>query len=69
MREQLPNVSDLTVEEKAALTNTITAESMARILQATVDGLQLQWLADPEIDMAALTGDLLTAFRAAGPDD
>lgn len=51
-------------QDEGVLTDAIPAESMARILQATVDGLQLQWLTDPGIDMAALTEDLLTVFRA-----
>ena len=53
-------------QTQGVLTKAISAESMARILQATVDGLQLQWLTDPEVDMAALTQDLFTVFLAPG---
>jgi Transcriptional regulator len=35
-------------------------ETIARIIQAATDGLQLQWLLDPSIDMAAVLETLFT---------
>lgn len=47
------------------ITDAIPAESFARILHAASDGLQLQWLTDPSIDMAGAIADLFTAFAPA----
>jgi AcrR family transcriptional regulator len=38
---------------RGQLSDRIDAEALARIFQAVADGLQLQWMQDPEIDMAA----------------
>ncbi|MER5850493.1 TetR/AcrR family transcriptional regulator [Streptomyces sp. NPDC002012] len=51
--------------------STPDADWAARILLAAVDGLQLQWLLDPDIDMAADTATLsqvLLGVLAAGDD-
>lgn len=40
------------------VTSAIPAEHLGRLVQAATDGLQLQWLADPTIDMAARVADL-----------
>jgi AcrR family transcriptional regulator len=48
------------------LTDRIEPETLARILQAVADGLQVQWMLEPEIDMA---GTVDALFRLlAGPD-
>lgn len=51
-----------------ALTSSIPAESIARLLQASLDGMQLQWLADPTIDMAAVIDDLFTLLSSDQAD-
>ncbi|MEV5824719.1 TetR/AcrR family transcriptional regulator [Spirillospora sp. NPDC052242] len=44
------------------------AEHMARLLVAVSDGLQLQWLLDPSVDMAALV-ETFDRLCATPPDD
>ncbi|UJP09425.1 TetR/AcrR family transcriptional regulator [Microbacterium sp. KUDC0406] len=43
-------------------------DTMARIVQAVADGLQLQWMIDPSVDMAGIVDKLIDALsaRAAG---
>ncbi|RLK52442.1 TetR/AcrR family transcriptional regulator [Microbacterium telephonicum] len=43
-------------------------EAIARIVQAATDGLQLQWLLDPSIDMAGTLETLFALLRAAAGD-
>ncbi|MFB4303895.1 TetR/AcrR family transcriptional regulator [Actinomadura sp. NTSP31] len=43
-----------------------TAEHMARLLLAVCDGLQIQWLLDPSVDMAALVETFNRMCEAAG---
>ncbi|MFT4215238.1 MAG: helix-turn-helix domain-containing protein [Microbacterium sp.] len=42
-----------------AVTARIDPTTLTRILQAVADGLQLQWLLEPDLDMAAIVGALL----------
>ncbi|MGL4256404.1 TetR/AcrR family transcriptional regulator [Microbacterium sp.] len=44
------------------LTRSIDPAVLARIFQAVADGLQVQWMLEPEIDMAAITEALFTAL-------
>ena len=37
----------------------VDPETAGRLLQAVADGLQLQWMLEPDLDMAAATGALL----------
>lgn len=50
----------------------LSAEDLARVLQAVSDGLQLQWLVDPSVDMAGTIDRLFAAFGinppSSGPD-
>ncbi len=46
----------------------ISAELLARLLVAAVDGAQLQWLIDPDIDMAEVVGALVTMITSPGGD-
>ncbi|MFB7913258.1 TetR/AcrR family transcriptional regulator [Streptomyces sp. NPDC056061] len=47
----------------------LTPERAAPLLVAVMDGLQYQWLLDPDaVDMPAAFHDFLTLLRAAGPD-
>jgi AcrR family transcriptional regulator len=41
----------------------VDPETLARIVQAVADGLQLQWMQDPSIDMAATVGALFDAIE------
>jgi len=40
------------------ITDRIEPDTLARILQAVADGLQLQWMLEPDIDMADIVGQL-----------
>jgi AcrR family transcriptional regulator len=44
--------------EARGLSGEVESETLARILQAVADGLQLQWMLEPEIDMAAIVAQL-----------
>lgn len=51
-------------QAKGELTDRVDAETLARIFQAVADGLQLQWMQDPSIDMA---GTISALFDALDP--
>ena len=51
-------------QQAGRLAADIAPDSLAVVLVALVDGLQNQWLYDPEIDMASVVADLLHALRA-----
>lgn len=54
------------------LSDRVDADTLARILQAVSDGLQLQWMLEPDVDMAATIEtlfDLLTAPREASTQE
>jgi AcrR family transcriptional regulator len=56
-------------QEAGRLTPDVDTETLARLLQAVSDGMQLQWLQDPSVDMAATVDAvfaLLGARAAAG---
>ncbi|MBN9176517.1 MAG: TetR/AcrR family transcriptional regulator [Microbacterium sp.] len=58
-------------QREGALTSDVDAETLARILQAVADGMQLQWMLDPDVDMAATIDavfTLLTAQRSGATD-
>lgn len=38
-------------------------ETLARVIQAAADGLQLQWMIDPTVDMAAIMAALIDALE------
>lgn len=42
---------------------TLDPDTTARIVQAVADGLQLQWMIDPTVDMAAIVEKLLDALH------
>lgn len=53
------------------LDSRIAPETLARIFQAVADGMQVQWMLEPDVDMAATVGalfDLLTP-PVAQPDE
>jgi AcrR family transcriptional regulator len=51
-------------QEAGELTDRIDAETLARIFQAVSDGLQVQWLLDPDVDMAGTVRALFDALSA-----
>ena len=48
------------------ITDRIDPQTLSRIFQAVADGLQIQWMLDPEVDMAA-TVDALFDALTPGP--
>jgi AcrR family transcriptional regulator len=52
-----------TAQERGEISNALDAESVATILLASADGLQTQWMLEPEIDMAAHLERLWAALR------
>ncbi|MDL9979234.1 TetR/AcrR family transcriptional regulator [Microbacterium sp. ASV49] len=52
-------------QEAGRVTDKVDAEVLARILQAVSDGMQLQWLLDRDVDMAATVDALFTLLGAA----
>lgn len=44
------------------LTERIDADTMARLLQAVADGMQLQWMLDPDVDMSGVIEALFVAL-------
>ncbi len=58
-------------QQAGEITDQVDAETLARIFQAVADGLQMQWMLEPDVDMAATVDalfDLLTP-PAARPDE
>ncbi|MGP3973830.1 TetR/AcrR family transcriptional regulator [Streptomyces sp. 8N114] len=56
-------------EHGGRLPGGLTPEQIAPLLAAVLDGLQVQWLLDPEaVDMPAAFRDFLTLLRAGGED-
>ena len=45
-------------QQEGRLTDRVPAETLARIVQALADGLQLQWMQDPSVDMPATVAAL-----------
>jgi len=56
------------LQQDGELTDAIDAPVLARVLQAVVDGLQVQWMLDPGVDMAG-TLDALFEVLATRPGD
>lgn len=56
--------ADAVARRQAAgeLTDRVDAVTLARIFQAVADGLQVQWMLEPEIDMAGIVEALFTAL-------
>ena len=54
------------------ITDRADPETLARILHAVADGMQLQWMLEPHVDMAATIGalfDVLTAPSVGGAEE
>jgi AcrR family transcriptional regulator len=57
-------------QERGGLRADESAEHLARVLLAVLDGLQVQWMHDPSVDIAAITETFTRIFLtpAAGSD-
>jgi hypothetical protein len=53
-----------TTQDAGRIPSSIDSSSLAAVLVAATDGLQLQWLYNPELDMAGTLGGLLDALAA-----
>ena len=51
-----------------AVTDRIEPETLARIFQAVADGLQLQWMLEPDVDMAGIVAQLFDLLTQPNPD-
>ena len=49
-------------QQAGTITDEVDADTLARIFQAVADGLQLQWLLEPDLDMAAIVDALFAAI-------
>lgn len=60
---------DIAREAQAAgrLSDAIDPDTFARILQAVADGLQVQWMLEPDVDMAAIVDALFAALSRPSP--
>lgn len=54
------------LQADGAVSERIPADLLARILQALTDGLQLQWLVDPDFDMGSVIEALFELARPEG---
>jgi len=54
------------LQEAGRLPTRISPDVLARLVQAVSDGLQLQWLLDPSIDMPALLVQFFDALEPCG---
>jgi AcrR family transcriptional regulator len=50
-----------------AIDDRVDPATLARIFQAVADGLQIQWMLDPELDMAATVSALFDALTPRAP--
>ncbi|MGQ2913648.1 TetR/AcrR family transcriptional regulator [Microbacterium kunmingense] len=50
------------------ISSEVEPETVARILQAVADGLQVQWMLEPDLDMAATVDALLTLLMRKDTD-
>jgi len=50
------------LQDDGRLTTAIDADTLARIFQAVADGLQVQWMQDPDVDMAGTMSALFDAL-------
>jgi AcrR family transcriptional regulator len=55
-------------QERGAIRSDEPAENMARVLLAVLDGLQIQWMHDPSVDIAAIAATFTRIFETPAPD-
>ncbi|BDV32028.1 TetR/AcrR family transcriptional regulator [Microbacterium terricola] len=51
------------------LTTSVPPETLARIFQAVADGLQIQWMLEPDVDMAGTIDALFEVLWPGGSDE
>lgn len=51
-----------TAQETGRISDAVDADTLARILQAVADGMQTQWMLEPDVDMAGVVDALFTAL-------
>ena len=51
------------------VTDRVDAETLARLFQAVADGLQVQWLLEPDVDMAGTVGALFDLLDPHAQED
>ncbi|MFK4837610.1 TetR/AcrR family transcriptional regulator [Microbacterium sp. ZW T2_14] len=56
-----------TQQESGAITDQIDADTLARIFQAVADGLQVQWMLEHDVDMAATVDALFDVLTREKP--
>ncbi len=56
-------------QARGQVTDRVDADTLARMVQAVSDGVQLQWMHDPSVDMAATVAALFELLRVAAPGD
>lgn len=58
-------------QQTGEITDRVDPETIARLFQAVADGMQLQWMLEPDVDMAATVGALFELLTPAAvtPDD
>lgn len=54
-------------QAEGRMTDRVEPETLARIFQAVADGMQIQWMLDPEVDMAGTVDALFDALTPAPP--
>lgn len=54
------------LQTDGGVTDRVPADMLARMLQALTDGLQLQWLVDPDLDMGSVIEALFELARPEG---
>lgn len=64
IRERIADAFDEDAEARAAL----DPDTMARVIQAVADGLQLQWMIDPTVDMPGIIESLMGVLYPPSAD-
>lgn len=54
-------------QQEGGISDAVDPETLARIIQAVADGLQLQWLQDPTVDMAAAVDAVFVLLSTPAP--
>ncbi|MCC7128246.1 MAG: TetR/AcrR family transcriptional regulator [Microbacteriaceae bacterium] len=54
-------------QRSGEIIDTVPVATLARLLQATTDGLQAQWLLDPTVDMLGVIDTIFDLLKLTGP--
>lgn len=54
------------LQDRGEITDRIDPATLARVLQAVADGIQVRWMHDPTVDMAGTVSALLDALSVPG---